>query len=125
LLSTADVAELAADPLFEIGGHGSTHTMLSALSPTEQRQEIDGSRTRLEAATGNAPTSFAYPYGTPESFDEATITLVQAAGYERACRNTGGSARADRERYSLARHMVYDWTGAELAQRVRAWFDAA
>lgn len=124
LLSTADVAGLAADPLFEIGGHGSTHTMLAALPRTEQRHEIEGSRTALEAATGGSVTSFAYPYGTPESFDIATAKLVRAAGYERACSNIGGAVSAGRRRYDLARHMVYDWPGAELAQRVRAWFES-
>jgi len=125
LLSAGDIAELGADPLFEIGAHGTTHTMLTALTAEEQRDEVVAARTALEQAVGTAVTSFAYPYGTPESFDTTTLGLVEDAGYERACRNTGGAADAARERYRLARHMVYDWTGDELARHVRGWFAAA
>ncbi len=122
LLSTEEIAELGADPLFEIGAHGATHTMLAALSSDEQRTEVVDAKAGLERAVGGAVMSFAYPYGTPESFDATTLSLVEQAGYERACRNTGGRADVARERYRLARHMVYDWTGDELARHVRGWF---
>jgi peptidoglycan/xylan/chitin deacetylase (PgdA/CDA1 family) len=125
LLSAGEVAELAANPLFEIGAHGTTHTMLTALSSDEQRTEVVAAKNALEQAAGRAVTSFAYPYGTPESFDATTLGLVKQAGYERACRNTGGTADVTRERYSLARHMVYDWTGDELVRHVRGWFAGA
>ena len=125
LLSASEVAELGADPLFEIGAHGRTHTMLTALSSDEQRTEVVAAKTALEQAVGSAVTSFAYPYGTPESFDATTVGLVEQAGYARACRNTGGSADATRERYHLARHMVYDWTGDELTRHVHGWFGGA
>ena len=125
LLSAGDLSELGADPLFEIGAHGTTHTMLSALAPDEQHDEIAGARTTLEEAVGSAVTSFAYPYGTPESFDPETLELVARAGYDRACRNTGGAADIGRERYRLARHMVYDWPADDLVRRVRDWLAAA
>ncbi len=125
LLSAREVVELGADPLFEVGAHGMTHAMLTALTSDEQRTEIVEAKTALEAAIGSAVTSFAYPYGTPESFDARTLGLVELAGYERACRNTGGSAAIARERYRLTRHMVYDWTGDELARHLRGWFAGA
>lgn len=125
LLSADDIAALGADPLFEIGAHGTTHTMLTALPSDEQRDEVVAAKTALEQAAGSTVTSFSYPYGTPESFDATTVGLVEQAGYERACRNTGGAADVARERYRLARHMVYDWTGDELARHVRGWFASA
>ena len=122
LLTADDLGALAADPLFEIGGHGATHTMLTALPPAEQRLEIGDSRSTLERVTGRSVASFAYPYGTPESFDAATIELVENAGYARACSNSAGTVDGRRQRFQLARHMVYDWTGEELARQVRGWF---
>lgn len=121
LLDGAAVAALAATALFEIGCHGATHTMLSALTAREAELEIRESREALESATGRSVTSFSYPYGTPESFGAETIALVRAAGFARACRNTPGRADFARERYRLARHMVYDWSGDELAARVNSW----
>ena len=122
----ATLSELGADPLFEIGARGTTHTMLSALAPDEQHDEIAGARTTLEEAVGSAVTSFAYPYQHPGIVRPGDTRARRArAGYDRACRNTGGAADIGRERYRLARHMVYDWPADDLVRRVRDWLAAA
>jgi peptidoglycan/xylan/chitin deacetylase (PgdA/CDA1 family) len=112
------VTALAAD--FEIGSHAVTHTMLTALDPAGQEDEVRRSRERLAAVAGTPVTSLAYPYGTPESFSPATQRAVAAAGYERACANTPGPLR--RDRLAWPRHMVYDWPGEEFAARLAEWF---
>jgi peptidoglycan/xylan/chitin deacetylase (PgdA/CDA1 family) len=124
LLDRAAVAALAADPLFEIGSHGVTHTMLSALTADAQEAELRGSRVALEAAAGHVVESLAYPYGTPESVTAATVAAARRAGYARACVNTPGVAGGRSDAFRLPRCMVYDWSGAELVARLRDWFAA-
>jgi peptidoglycan/xylan/chitin deacetylase (PgdA/CDA1 family) len=120
LLGRDELALLADDPLFEIGSHGVSHTMLTALSPPECDAELAGSRTALEAATGRSVTVLAYPFGTWDAFDEATMRSAQAAGYEAAYANIPGSL-ADQARLRRPRHMVHDWSPDGLLANVRRW----
>lgn len=114
--------KLAADPLFEIGGHGVTHTMLSALSIGDQKDEIQTCRSQLEAVTGKQVTSFAYPYGIDSSITTETVPLTRASGYARAYMNAPGLVDDGQDPLRLPRHMVYDWTAVEFAAHVEAWF---
>jgi peptidoglycan/xylan/chitin deacetylase (PgdA/CDA1 family) len=73
---------LASSPLIEIGAHTMTHCSLPDLQPEEQFEEILGSRRQCCELTGEFPSSFAYPFGTPGA---GTPELVRSAGFERAC----------------------------------------
>jgi peptidoglycan/xylan/chitin deacetylase (PgdA/CDA1 family) len=117
LMRADDVARLAAHPLFEIGSHGSTHVMLSALPANLQREEIVASRAALERVTGRTVTSLAYPYGTDTSFDRSTESLVREAGYLRAFANT--PLLHGRAAFRRPRTMVYDWSSDEFSSRLR------
>lgn len=121
LMDATQVAALASGRL-EVGSHGVTHTMLGALDDAGQHHEVEQSKRRLEAAVGGPVTSFAYPYGTPGSFTRTTVSLLRAAGYQRACVNTVGAVRKRTGRYEWPRCMVYDWTGDELFAHVEEWF---
>ena len=124
VMGATDVASIAAEPLFEIGSHGITHVMLSALPSADQEAELRASRASLERATGRPVTSLAYPFGTVVAFTEETIRLAQESGYQRACSNVAGPGHANRGRYRLPRHMVYDWSRDEFLHNVRRWFDS-
>jgi hypothetical protein len=71
---------------------------------------------------GHPIRSFAYPFGTPTSFDATTVEVIREAGYERACVNTGGLVSRRSDRFRLPRYPVYDWPAEEFRQRVEAWF---
>jgi peptidoglycan/xylan/chitin deacetylase (PgdA/CDA1 family) len=49
---------------WEIGSHSMTHADLTQISAGQLREELLGSRYRLEGALGIEVRSFAYPYGT-------------------------------------------------------------
>jgi peptidoglycan/xylan/chitin deacetylase (PgdA/CDA1 family) len=124
LLDTAALQALAADPLFELGSHGVSHTMLTALSPVEQELELAASRAELAPLAGAPPTSVAYPFGTPDATDSATFRAAAACGYRRGYLNTPG--RIDLRRAPLAqpRHMVHDWPATQFAAQLESWFGA-
>ncbi len=46
-----------------LGAHTHTHRRLPDLPPSELQDELEGSRETIEANTGHAPATFAYPYG--------------------------------------------------------------
>lgn len=120
-LTSSQLRALAGSDLVALGGHTRSHSMLSALAPAAQRDEIVGCRTDLEALAGEART-FAYPYGNPGSYTPATVKIVRDAGFTRAFVNTPGLVRSRTDRYLTPRVMVYDWSGEEFARRIGQWF---
>jgi peptidoglycan/xylan/chitin deacetylase (PgdA/CDA1 family) len=65
-----------------IGSHSLQHRVLKRLSQTEAREEIAGSKKRLEDAFGVPVRHFCYPSGKHSSM---VRDLVQEAGYATAC----------------------------------------
>lgn len=123
ILTPAEVVELAEEGLVEIGAHTVNHPALGSLPPTAQREEIQGSKTRLEEILGMQVASFAYPYGSRARSDytEQTVALVQAAGFASACSNLAQPVYPDADPFQLSRAGVKDWDGDELASRLATW----
>src|SRR5439155_13092486 len=63
---------------FTIGSHTSTHALLTMEGPERVRQELRGSRKKLEHELGAPVRHFAYPDGR---FDGAVVDAVAEAGY--------------------------------------------
>jgi peptidoglycan/xylan/chitin deacetylase (PgdA/CDA1 family) len=124
LMTAAEVRELAAEPLFTLGSHGVTHTMLSALAPDAQEHELVSSRVALEALTGDAPAAVAYPFGTLDAIDPATVHAARTAEYRQGYVNTPGRLDPRRTPFAQPRHMVHDWPAAEFAAQLDRWFAA-
>ena len=62
-MSEAELKEIAAHALWDLGGHSLTHNPLPALSPEDIRHELAESQSWLEDLTGQSITGFAYPLG--------------------------------------------------------------
>lgn len=79
-LSWEQVAELARDPLFEVGAHGLSHRILSFLPPPELRHEVSESIRRVREATGREVRHFSYPEGLEHCYSPGVIAELKAAG---------------------------------------------
>ena len=121
VLSEREVATLASHPLVEIGGHTWSHPRLSSLSPAAQRVEIEDGKRGLEALTGRALRSFAYPHGRPADFTEATVRLVCEAGFANGCANVSGAVGRGTDPYRLPRAYVRGMPGDAFERRLVAW----
>jgi peptidoglycan/xylan/chitin deacetylase (PgdA/CDA1 family) len=66
--------------LVSIGSHTVSHADLSALSPRQAREELERSRTTLEAILGRKVSLFAFPYGR---FNRELTNLSRQVGYQR------------------------------------------
>jgi len=88
----------------DIGSHTRTHTyMRDELGRDRLRDEIEGSRKRMEAELGAAPDHFAYPNGSPADFSALTREVVQAAGYRCALTTVRGPVIPGDDPYELRR----------------------
>jgi peptidoglycan/xylan/chitin deacetylase (PgdA/CDA1 family) len=89
-----------------IGSHGLTHTSLGEASEAQVREEAERSRDAIRRELGHAPTSFAYPYGTPAHYSEMSRRVLCEAGYETVFVSTHGSVRAGSDPLALRRIKV-------------------
>ncbi|GJQ27208.1 MAG: hypothetical protein HBSAPP02_22400 [Phycisphaerae bacterium] len=128
-LTDAQLKQLAASGLIEIGAHTVTHPVLANRSRDEQRFELEESRRRLEAIIGRPVTTFAYPFGCREDFNEVTVALSREAGYACACANTGREpsprsiVTASSDLHRLPRAIVRNVSGDELTRQLTQVWD--
>jgi peptidoglycan/xylan/chitin deacetylase (PgdA/CDA1 family) len=99
-MTATELRNLAANPLFEIGGHTVTHPSLPRLAPPEQEQEITFGSRFLEATLGRPVRSFSYPFG---EYDKVTRDIVAAAGFECAVITSHRTVRPGDNQFELPR----------------------
>ena len=67
-LGEGELRALAKDPLVSYGAHTVSHRGIARLAEEDAEAEIAGSIDAVAAITGEAPRTFAYPYGDARSF---------------------------------------------------------
>ena len=65
--------------LVTLGSHTTTHPRLSRIDASEAREEIEGSRVKLQTLTTQDVRLFAFPYG---DHDSSVVELCKGAGYD-------------------------------------------
>lgn len=89
LMTAGQIREMAEHG-FEIGSHTRSHPHLTRLDDEQLRQELIGSKQRLEDLLGREITSLAYPYG---NHDQRVISAARSAGYTNAVTTVLGTAQ--------------------------------
>lgn len=74
----------------DLGSHTQSHSLLDRLDPDRVRTELNGSRAKIQEATGQPVRVFSYPNGVQTV---ATQDLVREAGYEAAFATSSGTSR--------------------------------
>jgi len=98
-----------------IGGHTHTHPLLARLGPAEQVEEIRTCKERLLDAAGVRTRGFAYPVGSPDSFNTMTRAILLANGFDLGFAFYGGhQSMADLDFLDIRRTSV----GVHLDQRM-------
>ena len=103
LMSESELREMGGAGI-AIGSHTLTHPRLPELDAAAKRDEIRGSKARLEDVIGRGVTAFAYPYGL---FDDDARLAVEEAGYRVGCSTRSGFNGPDVDRYLLRRVEIY------------------
>lgn len=119
LMMTADqVAQMPAHDI-EIGAHTLTHPILARLPVDEAREEIVGSRRRLEDITGQPILSFAYPNGRPQrDYTREHVSAAREAGFELAVSTSWGAATAQSDPHQIPRIAPWDKSPLRYAARM-------
>jgi peptidoglycan/xylan/chitin deacetylase (PgdA/CDA1 family) len=109
-MSAENVAEIAGNGLFEVGGHTMTHPVLPSLTPANRRREILEGKQVCERLANKSISGFAYPHG---ALDADSCHAVQECGFTWACGTAPHSVPTSGfNRYALPRLFVLDWDGA-------------
>lgn len=87
----------------EIGSHTLTHPRLTQISLSQAREEISGSKKKLEDAFGRVVEHFCYPYG---DWNPAIRDIVAETGYKSACTTKFGVNASDADPFGLKRITV-------------------
>lgn len=117
-MTTEELVRLTRGGLVELGAHTTTHTMLSACEPDEQRREIVTSRRAVENITGRPVGAFAYPFGRRAEVGEHAVGLVREAGFGVACSSERAVVDGSTDRWWIPRLTVADWDGDELERQL-------
>jgi len=123
-LSTSELRSLAHSRIIEVGAHSRTHSRLSGLPPSLQREEIVGSKEDLERRLDQPIMAFSYPYGKAEDYTPTTASIVKEAGFRAACSNIPGQVSRGTDVFALPRVHVHDWDGETFSRQLSAWFDS-
>jgi peptidoglycan/xylan/chitin deacetylase (PgdA/CDA1 family) len=79
-LTWDQVRELVAGGI-DMGAHTMSHPILTRVSPERAREEVAGSKWRVEAETGGPVVGFAYPNGQAADFSPAIGAMVRESGF--------------------------------------------
>lgn len=106
ILSWSQVEEMQSSGLVSFGSHTMTHRMLTDLSLSEAKWEIETSRRVLEEQLNTQVHSFCYPAGR---FNPSIADLVKHAGYKVAVYTPSSSRTSSlhQEGFHIARIGIY------------------
>ncbi|HEX5777792.1 MAG TPA: polysaccharide deacetylase family protein [Xanthobacteraceae bacterium] len=96
----AQIGRMAEDPLCTIGAHTINHVFLSKVSAGTARTEMARSAEVIEAALGEKPKHFAYPYGEIHSAGPREYKVASELGFKTAV-TTNPSVLQARNRETL------------------------
>ena len=117
-VTVEEAVTLGEADLVAIGAHTVTHSLLSALPPSEQYFEIQQSKETLEELLSCPVNHFSYPYGALTS---ETVALVRENGFSGAVTTAGVPVEHWADPFQLPRVPVEDWNGDEFAKRLSGW----
>jgi peptidoglycan/xylan/chitin deacetylase (PgdA/CDA1 family) len=88
-----------------VGGHTHTHPILTRLPLASVRADIQLNADTIAGLTGQSPTMFAYPNGTPDGdYNIHHADLLQQMGFKAAVSSAWGVAHEGCDRYQLPRY---------------------
>lgn len=85
MLSWHEVREMFSSGLVTFGAHSVTHPLLSRISLTQAKREIENSKNTIEEELGSEISTFAYPNGQNSDFNEQHIETLNSLGVNCAC----------------------------------------
>lgn len=102
-LTPEELRRIASSQFVEIGAHGRSHSNLAFLPAADQIEEVEGGKEAVERMSGRRATLFAYPFGKPDAFSEATGEAVRNAGFRAAFTTVSAAIPSKPDLFQLPR----------------------
>lgn len=102
LMSVAEIRDLSARGI-GFGAHSVTHPRLSQIRTERMREEVQSSKTQLEAILQSPVAHFCYPYG---DYDPAVRDAVANAGFQTGLTCIRGAANAADNAFEIPRKAI-------------------
>lgn len=120
MMTSAQVRSLHGSGM-QVGAHTVSHPILTRLSSDEAREEIAGSRAKLEELLDAPVSSFAYPNGkTGDDYAEEHAALVRELGFAYGVSTNPGAAGKETDLMQLPRFTPWDRTSFRFGARLLA-----
>lgn len=103
VLDSTTIREVASKGLIAFGAHSASHPILSKLPDCRIEHEVSGSVRSIEAITGRACKTFAYPNGALADFDERSVESLKSTNVEFAVSTVQARNRRVNDPYRLSR----------------------
>ncbi len=94
---------------FEVGAHTRNHLDLGTIHGETARDEILGSKERLEQELGTTVNLFSYPFGRRDQITEENRQIVRDAGFDCCVSAYGGTVTTGADPYRLERIAASNW----------------
>lgn len=120
MLHWDDIRQMAKHGL-SFGAHTVTHPVLSRISGSQLKHEVEGSKRAIENRLQVPVAHFAYPFGKSDDYNSAAKQAVQAAGFRTAVTAIWGLNQPDDDPLELKRFTPWETEQAEFILRLD-WF---
>jgi peptidoglycan/xylan/chitin deacetylase (PgdA/CDA1 family) len=113
-----ELVSLTGEGIIQIGSHSITHPVLSNLSESERRYEMEESKRLLEEIVAQPILGFSYPNGR---YLDSDPDLVCRSGYRYACASINGTVRATNNHFKLPRFWIGNIDGESFLKWLKRW----
>ncbi len=104
MMSSGQLAAMAASPVATIGGHTVSHPILASLPADEARNEIESGKAAVEDKIQRELRLFAYPNGKlGNDYRAEHAALVREAGFDAAVATDWGTMDAQTDAFAIPR----------------------
>ena len=121
-MTPEEVRRVAASKWAAIGAHTVSHSALSSLDEEQQRHEIFTSKKDIENLTGLKITTFSYPFGRQQDYNQISVRLCREAGFIKVASNFPGQVHKWTDPFELPRHLVRNWDLNTFAAQMKSFW---
>lgn len=108
MLNERDILTLSRHPLISLGAHTHDHAILTTVSDSEAKKQIQKSHEVLTSITGVAPSLFCYPNGKPGvDFTDEHAEMVRSLGFHFAYTTADGGVDRDVDAMKIPRFLPF------------------
>jgi peptidoglycan/xylan/chitin deacetylase (PgdA/CDA1 family) len=117
-ISSHQIKEISASPLFSIGGHTTSHPALPYHEKEIQQEEILNNKIFLENITERKIDLFAYPSG---KYNDSTKEIVRQLHFQAAFTTNATVIKQHSDPFALGRFQVNNWNAGQFKQMLLKW----